>query len=218
MNKSTLLTIDGILNVVLGVLLIAFPVPVVEALGIPAAQGFYPNRQPGTATQVPTVSGALVKGMILASADFMTGVNLTRNFRWNNEQGAGRVQLDNVLPIENWPASPSGLIVHDTLNGVINISDLSMPASISQGGSTGLVEFQVCNDTEELPEELYRTATNTLSVFPSLQLEPGPKAILYLGAELKGVNSTKDPESLVEQTRPYGAGQFGEVAVRLGLS
>ena len=77
--------------------------------------------------------------------------------------------------------------------------------------------FGFGNDTEEQPEELYKTATNTLAIFPSLQLEPGPKTLLYLSAGLKGVSSTKDPESLVEQTQPYGAGQFGELAVRLGF-
>jgi len=43
MNRSILLTIDGIINLVLGLLLIAFPTPLVEALGIPNAPGFYPN-------------------------------------------------------------------------------------------------------------------------------------------------------------------------------
>ena len=73
------------------------------------------------------------------------------------------------------------------------------------------------NDTEELSEELYRTETDTLSAFPSLQLEPSRKALFYLGAEIKGVDSTKDELSLVEQERPYGAGRFGEVAVRVGF-
>ncbi len=43
MNRSILLTIDGIINLVLGLLLIAFSTPLVEALGIPDAPGFYPN-------------------------------------------------------------------------------------------------------------------------------------------------------------------------------
>jgi hypothetical protein len=73
------------------------------------------------------------------------------------------------------------------------------------------------NDTEELSTDLYRTETNTLSAFPSLRLEPSRKALVFLGAELKGVNSTKDEESLVEQEQPYGAGQFGEIALRAGF-
>ena len=39
--------------------------------------------------------------------------NLTRRDRFNSEQGYGRIQLDNALPLENWPDSPPGLIVMD---------------------------------------------------------------------------------------------------------
>ena len=38
-----LMTIDGIINVALGMLLVVFPAPLVNALGIPEAPGFYPN-------------------------------------------------------------------------------------------------------------------------------------------------------------------------------
>lgn len=43
MNKSMLLTVDGIINLSLGVLLFVFPAPLINALGIPEAPGFYPN-------------------------------------------------------------------------------------------------------------------------------------------------------------------------------
>lgn len=43
MNRSILLTIDGIINLTLGTLLVVFPAPLVEALGIPDAPSFYPN-------------------------------------------------------------------------------------------------------------------------------------------------------------------------------
>ena len=44
MNRKLLLTIDGVLNIVLGILLIAFPATLVELLGIPSAtSNFYPN-------------------------------------------------------------------------------------------------------------------------------------------------------------------------------
>lgn len=38
-----LMTIDGIINMALGMLLVVFPAPLVNALGIPEAPGFYPN-------------------------------------------------------------------------------------------------------------------------------------------------------------------------------
>ena len=42
MNESLLLTVDGIINLLLGILLISFPEWVVKYLGIPAAPRFYP--------------------------------------------------------------------------------------------------------------------------------------------------------------------------------
>ena len=42
MDESLLLTVDGIINFVLGILLISFPRWVVKFLGIPAAPRFYP--------------------------------------------------------------------------------------------------------------------------------------------------------------------------------
>ncbi len=43
MKESMLLTIDAIINLALGVLLVTFPAPLVEVLGMPDAPGFYPN-------------------------------------------------------------------------------------------------------------------------------------------------------------------------------
>ncbi len=43
MKRSRLLAIDGIINLILGVLLVLFPAPVVAALGVPEAAGFYPS-------------------------------------------------------------------------------------------------------------------------------------------------------------------------------
>ena len=42
MNESLLLTVDGIVNLILGILLISFPAWLVKILGIPAAPRFYP--------------------------------------------------------------------------------------------------------------------------------------------------------------------------------
>ena len=61
----------------------------------------------------------VVKAALIASAQF-AGINydflgdqLTVEHRFNNEQGYGRVQLDRVLPLQSWPGSVSGLIIHD---------------------------------------------------------------------------------------------------------
>lgn len=44
MHRSILLTIDGVINLVLGVLLMVFPDRLVALLGVPPApNGFYPN-------------------------------------------------------------------------------------------------------------------------------------------------------------------------------
>jgi hypothetical protein len=43
MNQDVLLTVDGIINLVLGVLLIVFPAPLVSYLGIPDEPRFYAN-------------------------------------------------------------------------------------------------------------------------------------------------------------------------------
>jgi hypothetical protein len=96
------------------------------------AQGGYPD---GTTTdignagdQIPNISGALVKAVLIASADYMTGDRppsfsamfpggdgLTVVYRFNNEQGYGRIQLSNALPLQTWPESVSGLRVQDSV-------------------------------------------------------------------------------------------------------
>lgn len=89
------------------------------------AQGFYPDgtsaNSGNAADQVANVSGALVKAILIASADWMNsfgadqnlpGGGLTNRWRFNNEQGYGRIQLNNVLKITTYN-SPAGLIVCD---------------------------------------------------------------------------------------------------------
>jgi subtilase family protein/thrombospondin type 3 repeat protein len=94
------------------------------------AQGFYPTGNRITADRMPNVSGALVKAALVASANFMeqgpvTGfpkendrvvgqarsVNMGDQFNvgviGNNEQGFGRIQLSNALPLPNWPPTRS---------------------------------------------------------------------------------------------------------------
>ncbi len=96
------------------------------------AQGFYPSGSRVTNDRMPQpgVSGSLVKAALIASANFLEGIPVndypngndrlvgqSRSINigsiggfpvgviGNNEQGYGRIQLTNVLPIPNWPPS-----------------------------------------------------------------------------------------------------------------
>ncbi|TDI48080.1 MAG: hypothetical protein E2P01_05830, partial [Acidobacteria bacterium] len=75
------------------------------------AQGYYPTGRQVTADSVLNISGALVKALVVASADYLNGFGTPTNYRFNNEQGYGRIQLDNVLPLQTWAQSVTGLIV-----------------------------------------------------------------------------------------------------------
>jgi hypothetical protein len=146
------------------------------------AQGFYPN-----ATQTPSqthyIGGALVKAILIASANFMTGFdpNLTRRYRFNNEQGYGRIQLDRALPLESWPDSPIGLAVHDPTYGT---SDLSLSGSISDATTLSSTTFVVCDDEQNLTVVLsWMDRSNaTGAIFNDLDLElVAPSTLVYRG-------------------------------------
>ncbi len=88
-------------------------------------QGFYPSGNRTQADRMPAVSGALVKALFAAGANFLEGVDqgaipdndriygtaraifrdTTLGSIGNNEQGYGRIHIANVLPIPNWPPS-----------------------------------------------------------------------------------------------------------------
>ncbi|MCP3981018.1 MAG: S8 family serine peptidase [bacterium] len=81
------------------------------------AQGFYPDGTTSDAANpadiVPDVSGALLKAVLIDSARFLTGSGVTHAYRFNNEQGYGRIQLDRALTLQGWPSSPTGILVCD---------------------------------------------------------------------------------------------------------
>ena len=94
------------------------------------AQGFYPdgtNTNPNNAAdKVATISGDLVKAILVTSAQTgctAAGSNLdvgrradqglTRKYRFNREQGYGRIELTNALPLQSYSGAVSGLIVGD---------------------------------------------------------------------------------------------------------
>ncbi len=149
-------------------------------------QGFYPTGNRSGSNRMPNVSGALVKAMLVASANFLEQSTFTDaptdsdrfvaqaraiystsgtqgcvgagtvGVIGNNEQGYGRVQLSNVLPIPNWPpARPigapdtleypaAGLLVYDDIGtgeAVINNStntSVTRTFTVSSANTVGL--------------------------------------------------------------------------------
>lgn len=98
MNRATLLTIDGIVNLTLGILLILFPPPLVAFLGIPTAPRFY-----------PTILGAVLLGIGIA-------LFLERGFKGWRGSGLG---LDGAVVINLC----GGLV----LGGWLVLGDLALP-------------------------------------------------------------------------------------------
>jgi len=122
-------------------------------------QGFYPDGSAAdplnAADRVFSVSGALIKALLVSSADWVgtgndPGENLSVPYRFNNEQGYGRIRLDNTLKLGSWPAGPSGTIVHD--GGIpAGVSDLSLPATVNAvAGETATATFDVVDASREL--------------------------------------------------------------------
>jgi len=151
-------------------------------------QGFYPNAVRDT-SKSKTISGALRKAILIASADYMSGANLSCQIaglncqRFNNEQGYGRIQLDNALPLETWPRSPSGIVVHDPQASGGGLSNLSL-ASAMGSSATSTATFRVCNDTDELRVAVawMDTASASASLRNDLNLQiKSPTGLVYRG-------------------------------------
>jgi len=67
------------------------------------AKGLYPTGSPDTARAQTSMSGSLVKAALIASANFE---DLDLKFsldRFSNEQGYGRIQLANSMPLADYP-------------------------------------------------------------------------------------------------------------------
>jgi hypothetical protein len=149
------------------------------------AQGFYPD---GTATnpgnsgdQHTTISGALLKAVLISSAEFMTGGWTSRPERFNNEIGYGRIELDNALPLESWPASPTGLIVVDGETGFGDLSGLDGSVN-AQTGSTDSENFEVCDDEQTLRIALAWLEESGNALVNDLHLEvEAPSGKIYYG-------------------------------------
>ena len=159
------------------------------------AQGFYPdgtNANAGNAAdQVPTISGSLLKAILVTSAEWMHatdsnlpfGPNLTRKFRGNREQGFGRIILTNALPLQTYPGAVSGLIVGDggpAPAGLVNSTglDLNAPYPASQTYS-----LNVCDTSQPLKIAIAWTDPSiTADINRDLDLEvTAPSGRKYLG-------------------------------------
>jgi hypothetical protein len=85
------------------------------------------------------MSGALLKAILVGSAEDMTGSNLHPLYghRHNPETGYGFIDLLNVLPLAGVPSSPSGLLVHDAgcPAGEACPSNLLLPGALGPGTS-----------------------------------------------------------------------------------
>jgi hypothetical protein len=69
------------------------------------AQGFYPTGAAAAGNEIADMSAATVRAMMSASANFLTAFVNSRT-RFNNEQGYGRVELANVLPLASFAGGP----------------------------------------------------------------------------------------------------------------
>ncbi|MCP3978631.1 MAG: S8 family serine peptidase [bacterium] len=159
------------------------------------AQGFYPDGTSSNAGNaadiVPNISGALNKALLVASADFMNdpqnktqpGANLTQAYRFNHEQGYGRIQLSHVLPLKSWSWSPAGLIVHDAgiAGGVSDLPGLSAGLN-ALTGQVDTTFFEVCDPTQELRVALSWVEQDNDFLINDLDLElVSPSGLVYQG-------------------------------------
>ena len=124
------------------------------------AQGFYPDgtasNTGNNADKVGNISGALTKAVLIASADYMDdfpglegkGGNLDFPFRFSNEQGYGRIQLTNALPLQTYPQAVTGLIVADGgIAGGVNSTTLN--TTLAAGGSSSTT-INVCDTSQTI--------------------------------------------------------------------
>ncbi len=180
------------------------------------AQGFYPSAARTTADRMPFVSGSMVRAALVASANFLEQFDLpakatleerqcansravnigtvaqsTVDIIGNNAQGYGRIVLDQVLPLSNYPPTrgisfpdtieypAAGLLVWDTL-GTGEPPITNFPPNCSIGAGCTEKTFTVDGVNAEL-----RT-------FGAL---PAPTRVIAAG-QLRVALSWPDPPSL----------------------
>ncbi|MCP3981475.1 MAG: S8 family serine peptidase [bacterium] len=194
------------------------------------AQGFFPDgtgNNPGNDNdEIGNVSGSLVKAILINSADFLScnGRNdfltlragrtrdcpresyLKDRYRFNHEQGYGRVKLDNALPLENWSPSASCLRVKDT-SPPFFVSNIDGPDATAQtidavAGETHTMTFDVNHRRKELRITLAWLDEPGVALINDLDLELiSPSGRVYFGNffteddDRDGVLSTVGPDA-----------------------
>ncbi len=159
------------------------------------AQGFYPdgtkNNPSNASDRVSTISGALLKSVLIASADWVGEGNAlpvasaAAQYRFNNYQGYGRIQLDNALPLATWASSPIGLIVTDGDTPGAGRQDITGAADFNGSIAHGLTDqgtFEVCDTSSELRVALSWVEGSGSSLVNNLDLElVAPSGKVYFG-------------------------------------
>ncbi len=72
--------------------------------------------------------------------------------------------------------------------------------------------------TSDEKDDFYKIKQAQISLFPALNLNLAPYFEFFIGPEIKYANSNLDEDTLLGQTNPYGADEFGQVGLRLGLT
>jgi hypothetical protein len=198
------------------------------------AQGFYPD---GTASnvgnaadKVANISGDLVKAILVNSASFMsTGKlnaqgqldvgsqilsGLTQKARFNREQGYGRINLSNALPLQSYAGSVSGLIVDDggmnPAGGLIHSTNLV--TNLAPGTDSGIYNLNVCDNTQPLTVSIAwmdpSIASDSLTRDLNLEVT-SPSGTKYLGnfftddADGSGTIDAAPDEDCIYTGQPY---------------
>ena len=86
MKQATLLAIEGMINLILGALLLLFPAPVVAALGVPEAPAFYPS----------------ILGGVLVGIGIALFIELRRSGSGLGLEGAVAINLCGGLVLAGW--------------------------------------------------------------------------------------------------------------------
>jgi len=176
--------------------------PLVAGAGLLVRQyfvaGYYPSGDPPTG--LPFLpSGAMIKAVLINGAVDMTGVPTGQNLYPSDEEGWGRILLDNTL---RFPGDVRKLWVHDVRNasGLYTNDAWSSPSITVNGGS---VPLRVTLVYTEPPASVLASDP----VVNNLDLEVlgpmGGSALLYRGNVFSGGQSvaggTPDARNNVEQ-------------------
>ncbi|MCP3981019.1 MAG: S8 family serine peptidase [bacterium] len=151
------------------------------------AQGFYPDGTTSDAANpadiVSDISGTLVKAVLIDSARFLTGSGVTHAYRFNNEQGYGRIRLDRALTLQGWPSSPTGSLVCDggIDGGRCDLAGLT-GALDAVAGETDSTTFVVGDPRQELRVALAWVEASGQALVNDLDLELiAPSGRTYFG-------------------------------------